>query len=183
MVRGELMPKVFKGSLIINLILCSFKAVSNSYKASRFKIFADKCGVALRASLVYGIIRRYFYKPAYFEYSLTYGFIMWLVRVFDVPVGAIGRFFANLTGASNFIDSANKLAAASVKDKLAAAAVIGIFISLGFALGTVIKGGAVFELIPSAVIFAAALVLLAVSGLAKYAKSSVVYKLINWFVG
>jgi hypothetical protein len=174
------MPAFLKGSLIVNLIVSVCRAFAISYKNSRFSRFVKACGVCWKQSLVHRLIGKYFYKPAYFEYSLTYRFILWLVKIIDVPVSLIGRFVRYLISGSKAFESVNALTEASTRDRLITGSTIGIFISVGYAVGMVIKGqGAASAASPVAVTVLCIVVWLAALKL-NWIKNSAVYKFLAW---
>ncbi len=175
------MPAFLKGSIIVNLIVCGCASLARAYSNSKLMGFVKGCGVCLKSSLVYGLIKRYFYKPAYFEYSLTYRFILWLVRVLDVPVGAVGRFFVYLTKGSLFTDSALALAESPLRDRFKVCGVTGVFISLGYGAGLFVKGADAIRFVPPLVILLISLVVFFMSYALDAVKYSVIFRVIKWF--
>lgn len=176
------MPAFLKGSIIVNLIVSVCSSLIRAYKNSKFSGFVQGCGVCLKSSLVYRLIKKYFYKPAYFEYSLTYRFILWLVKVFDVPVGAIGRFFVYLTKGSLFTGSALALAESPLQDRFKICGIIGSCISLGYGVGLLIKGAQFAQFIPMLVILGCAVVIFLMAYALDTIKYSLVFRLIKWLV-
>lgn len=175
------MPVFLKGSFIVSLIaavLCSFK---RGYDNSHFKGFVCGCSLCLKSSCVYGIVRRYFYKPAYFEDSLTYRIILWLVKLFDVPVGLIGSFVRYIIKGSCFIGSATALADAPLKYRFVTGGIIGLFIAAGYSVGILIKGAAAAAFIPPLVIACTAVIVFVVANTLEWIKNSVIYRVITWF--
>ncbi|GEM_PF-3259476 len=176
------MPNIFKGSLVTGFIVNICKTLILSYKGSRLRSFVNQCSLCLKNSFTYNILRRYFYKPAYFEYSLTYRLILWLVKIFDVPMALLNRGITYLIRGSLFADTFKKITEAKGSDRLVIFAVALIYLSCGCTVGLLLKGGGLFNLYLSIGLFALALVILIISRLTPYIKDSLVYRLINWFV-
>lgn len=174
------MPAFLKGSIIVKLIMSVISPIMLGYKHSRFKRFIDGCGVCCKSSCVYSLARRYFYHPAYFEYSLTLRFILWLVKVFDVPVSLIGRFFTYLTKGSLFTGSALALADSPLQDRFKICGVIGSCISLGFGIGLLIKGAPFAQFIPMLVILGTSVVIFLMAYALDAVKHGLVFRFIRW---
>jgi hypothetical protein len=176
------MLNLLKGSLIVNLIIRLFSGIAVSYKNSRFKRFVGGCGVCFKSSVFYRTIRAYFYHPAYFEYSLTHRFILWLVKVFDVPIGLIGRFVRYLVSGSAFIGSADRLAESSAKQRLLVGGVILLFTAIGYSVGLLIKGASGAAFIAPLTLAVIAGVVAIVANNLNAVKESLIYRLIKYFI-
>lgn len=176
------MPGFLKGSVFVRLMTACFSGFLRAYASSKVKVFADGCSLCFKNCMIYRLCSKYFHKPFYFEYSLTLRFIKWLVRLFDVPMSLIGRFVRYITGGSLFVSSGNALAGADIRGKLTATGIIGVFISVGFALGSLIKGAASENFIIPALLLLLSVIILVSAKNFDWIKNSVIYRFIVWLV-
>jgi hypothetical protein len=180
------MLNLLKGSLIVNLIIRLFSGIATSYKNSRFKRFVGGCGVCFKSSVFYRTIRAYFYHPAYFEYSLTHRFILWLVKVFDVPIGLIGRFVRYLVSGSAFVGTADELATSNARQRLLTGGVIILFLAVGYSVGLLIKGASLASftapLVLAVIAVILAIVAYSLSTVKVLVTNSLIYRLIKYFI-
>lgn len=174
------MPEFLKGSKVLCFFAGLFLALKNSYANSRFKSLVGKTALCFKNSLIARALSAYFNKNAYFEYSLSYRFILWLVKIFDMPISAIGRLFTRLTKGSGVAQAAAELAESNAKDRLLLAGVLCVFVSVGYAIGLLAKGGAAVDFMPSAIVFALAVVTFAVANSLVWIKNSLIYKFFAW---
>lgn len=176
------MPGFLKGSVFVKFLAACFNALARAYRFSRLKGFVGSCALCLKDCMIYRLCSKYFNKPYYFEYSLTLRFIKWLVRVFDVPMSLIGRFVRYITGGSDVVAAADALAQSGAADRLKVTGIIGVFISLGFCAGVLLKGGGAQEFAAPGVLFVLSLVILGCGRCLGYIKNSVIYRFIVWLV-
>ena len=174
------MPAFMKGSKVLGFIAGIFSALKRGYVHSRFKLFADKTAVCFKNSFIARLLSAYFNKNPYFEYSLTYRFILWLVKVFDVPIRATGRFFTFLTKGSVAAEAANSLAESGTKDRLLTGGVIGIFLAAGYGIGMAIKGGSVTDFVPVLLVCVFALLVFGAAHSLDWIKGSLIYRFFAW---
>jgi hypothetical protein len=107
---------------------------------------------------------------------------MWIVKVLDKPIGAIGGFFTRLFKGSELTAATDALVRSDISYRLKVGGIIGVFISVGYALGLLLKGAqAVDFTAPLVVVVVSALVLVAF-GCVNAIKESLICKLVKWFI-
>lgn len=176
------MPGFLKGSIFVSLLTACFNALARAYGFSRLKGFVSSCTLCFKDCLIYRLCSKYFNKPYYFEYSLTLRFIKWIVGIVDIPMSLIGRFVKYVTGGSEAVSAVNAVAEADAEGKLKITGAIGVFISLGFGAGLLIKGSGAETFIAPWVLLVISLVLIGCGKGYNFIKNSVIYRFIVWLV-
>lgn len=176
------MPGFLKGSIFVSLLTACFNALARAYGFSRLKGFVSSCALCFKDCMIYRLCSKYFNKPYYFEYSLTLRFIKQIVGIVDIPMSLIGRFVRYIVSGSLFVAAGDALAAADAKGRLTAAGVIGVFIGIGFFIGSLIKGAAPGDYIMPGIILLFSVVILISTKFLDCIKNSVIYRFIVWLV-
>ena len=176
------MPGFLKGSIIIGLFAAVFRTLKTSYGTSRLKGFVNASVCCFKDCIIYRLCSKYFNKPYYFEYSLTLRFIKWVVAIVDIPMSLTGRFVKYITGGSEAVLAVNAVAETGAEGKLKITGAIGVFISLGFGAGLLIKGSGAEAFIAPWVILVISLVLIGCGKGYNFIKNSLIYRFIVWLV-
>lgn len=135
------MKGLFLNSFIIGRLLLPMAALTGTaYRYSRLRGFLLWVKACWHNSCCYRLLRAYLYKPPYFEYSLTYYCIHALVRAMGSPLRWAGRYMVWLGYYSRHVRAVKAYRRANSAGRLAAVAVVLMFLGLGYGLGLIISG-------------------------------------------
>lgn len=134
------MPGIFKGSILVKIIIGLFGIFKNSYNSSMLKKFADAVYRSWRGSLLHKILSAYVNKKPFFQSSFIYRIVMAVGRLLDIPFSALYRAFKPAVENSKAVDFAKKVVGKDCLSRAYGAGLLFMSVPIGSLIVLILKG-------------------------------------------
>lgn len=173
---------VFKGSLIISLIIKTVRLFEAAYEESSFKRAALRAGSCFKASKTCGILTKYVCKKPFYKNSFVYRIVMAIAGLFDRLFAFINKAGGCLFSGSRFSSVILGAVKADTSGKLYGFGLLFMSIPIGTLIALILTGNSsLVNMVICWVLFIVGLIMTVIASCPRVFLNSALYKAFRLF--